>query len=80
MKYTEAKQVSKVDRTASTVKVRSDGMILVDGVVIGKRIVRGEEVYIQFCDGDRLRSSCRGTRLIEIPIEALGSAIIGVKP
>lgn len=69
---------SKVDATASTVKIREDGMILVDGVVAGKRIVRAGVVYIQFCDGDRLRSSCRGTRLIEVPIEALAAVIIGV--
>lgn len=67
--------MSKVDPTASTVKIRDDGMISVDGIIIGKRIVRAGVVFIQFCDGDRLRSSCRGTRLVEVPIEALAGSL-----
>lgn len=67
---------SKLDRGGSTVSVRPDGLVVIDGIPAFRRIVRPDGIVVlQFCDDDRMRSSFRGTRLVEIPVEVLLSVL-----
>ncbi len=66
---------AKVDNTCATVKVEPGGLVRIDGIVIGRRVERAGRVYLQFCDGDRLRASCRGTRFVEVPLESLAKML-----
>lgn len=67
----------KLDRKASTVFVRPDGLVTVDGIPAFRRVVRPDGIVVlQFCDDDKLRSSFRGSRLVEIPVDALLDALI----
>lgn len=50
-----------------SLKIDDEGMVRFDGVC-AFRLVLDDEVRIQVADRDRLRSHCRGTRFIEIPI------------
>lgn len=58
----------KVDETGKLVKIGDDGLARIDGIVACRRIIRGGIIYIQFLDKDRLRSKCRGTEFVEIPL------------
>lgn len=54
------------------VKICPDGMVRIDGAPLFKRIERADGVIIlQFIDRDRMRSACRGSRFIEIPLTEL---------
>jgi hypothetical protein len=57
------------------VSVDEKGFVLVDGVKIGRRVVRQGAIKIEFCDKDRRRSQERGTRLVEVSVEELGEAV-----
>ena len=46
-------------------------IVQVGGISIFKRIVRNGIIFIQFRDPDRMRSSCRGTPFVEIPLTVL---------
>jgi len=46
-------------------------LVRIDGIACFKRVERAGKIYLQFCDNDRLRASCRGTRLVEVPLESL---------
>jgi hypothetical protein len=61
----------------SSVKITEDGLMKIDGVPMFRKIVRHGVIYIQFCDKDRMRSNCRGTRLVEIKLDILLLAIQG---
>ena len=61
----------KVDSTATTVKINPDGLVKIDGITPFKRVERDGVIYLQFCDHDRMRSSCRGTRFVEVPLPQL---------
>jgi hypothetical protein len=72
----EGQMIIKVDDAAQTVKVDPDtSLVRVDGIIVCKQVVKCGVVYLQFKDGDRLRSRCRGTAFIEIPLEALTGAL-----
>jgi hypothetical protein len=68
--------VSKIDHTAQTVTIDRDGLVRVDGVVVFRLIHRGDTLFAQFLDSDRLRSQCRGARYIEVPWDALAEKLV----
>jgi len=46
------------------------GLICIDGIIACKKVLRGGgKTYLQFKDGDRLRSNCRTCNLVEIPLD-----------
>jgi hypothetical protein len=47
-----------------------DKSIRVDGHKAFRLYKENGIVTVQFCDQDRYRSRCRGSRMIEIPLEA----------
>jgi len=60
-----------VDPKGKLVKVNEDGLAKIDGIPMFKIIERDNLFYVEFCDHDRMRSRCRGSRLVEIPLEIL---------
>ena len=50
--------------------VDRDGLVRVDGVVLGRLTGRGT---LRVKDTDDLRSRCRGTRYVEVSLAALAS-------
>jgi hypothetical protein len=50
-------------------------LIRVDNIIVCKRVSRAGQVLLQFKDGDRLRSQCRGTQFVEVPLEAFHKAL-----
>ncbi len=67
----------KVDETGKTVRVTEDGLVKIDGITAFRIVERNGIFYMQFCDHDRMRSSCRGTRYVEVPIEVLTQTVTG---
>jgi hypothetical protein len=66
----------KVDEEAKTIKIDPvTDLVRVDGVIVCKRVIRCGRPVLQFKDGDRLRSSCRGTAFIEVPLEAFDAML-----
>lgn len=63
--------MSKVDLTGQSIRTAADGLTKIDGVPAFKRIVRDGIIFLQFRDNDRMRSSCRGTIYIEVPLTVL---------
>lgn len=57
------------------VKASEDGLMKIDGVPMFRKVEHNNIVYLQFCDKDRMRSSCRGSRLVEIRLDLLIQAI-----
>lgn len=60
---------------ARAVSVDERGFVRVDGITIGRRVVKDGKPKLQVCDKDRRRSAERGTRLVEVTIEELGEAL-----
>jgi hypothetical protein len=68
--------IVKTDTRAETVKVDPDTSLMrVDGIIICKVVEKCGEIYLQFKDGDRMRSRCRGTAFVEVPLEALAGVL-----
>lgn len=61
----------KVDDTGKSIRELEDGLVKIDGVTVFRKVIRDGITYLQFCDHDRMRSNCRGTRYIEVPINIL---------
>ena len=57
------------------IKITDDGLMKLDGVPMFRKVVHNNAIYIQCMDKDRMRSSCRGTRLVEIRLDLLILAI-----
>ena len=55
------------------------GLVRVDAIIICKSIKRDGKTYLQFKDGDRLRSNCRKTCLVEIELGMFAEIINGVE-
>jgi len=67
----------KQDSRGETIRV--DGvthLIRVDGIIVCKMIVRDKTVFLEFKDGDRMRSQCRKTQFVEIPLEAFNQVLL----
>ena len=60
---------------ARAVSVDERGFVTVDGVKLGKRVVKDGIPKLQVADKDRRRSAERGTRLVEVSVEELGEAL-----
>jgi hypothetical protein len=66
----------KLDEKAKCLQVDAmTHLVRVDGIIVCKRIRRAGQVYLQFKDGDRMRSTCRGTQFVEVPLEAFKDAL-----
>lgn len=48
-----------------------DDLIKIDGLPAFRRIVHDGIIFLQFRDNDRMRSSCRGTPYVEVPLAVL---------
>jgi hypothetical protein len=69
--------IVKNDSTAETLRIDPlTSLVRIDGIILCKRVVRCGVVYLQFKDGDRMRSTCRGTQFVEIPLEAFNQALL----
>ncbi len=64
-----------LDPQGEMISVNKKGMVRVDGIIAFRIVVRNNKVCVQFCDQDRLRSSCRGTRYVEVPLDALAERL-----
>ena len=58
-----------VDKTK--ISFNEFGLVRVDGVAAFRKEVRDGVIYIEFIDHDRMRSQCRGTKFVEIPLDEL---------
>jgi len=76
----------KRDENAKTVRVDSSTSIIrVDGIIVCKLVIRENTVFLEFKDGDRMRSQCRKTQFVEIPLAAFSAVLMaeliaGCKP
>lgn len=69
----------KQDDLGATIKIDPlTDLIRVDGIIICRRIERDGQIVLQFKDGDRIRSRCRGTCFVEVPLEAYCEALTKV--
>ena len=62
---------------ARAVSVDERGFVIVDGVKLGRRVVKDGVVKLEVCDKDRRRSAERGTRLVEVSVQELEEALTG---
>ena len=60
---------------ARAVSVDERGFVIVDGVKLGRRVVKDGVVKLEVCDKDRRRSAERGTRLVEVSVQELEEAL-----
>lgn len=67
--------MTSVDSTGKSIKTNIDGLIRIDGITAFRRVERDGVIYLQFCDHDRMRSQCRGTKFVEVPLDVLIAAI-----
>lgn len=73
------KSVKRVARVVPVAPLMVDpfGFIRADGVVIGKRIVKKDEVFIEVKDRDKRRAVARGNRYVYISVEQLHQLLNG---
>lgn len=60
-----------LDTTGEMIKTTDTGLIRIDGITVFRKVVREGIIYIEFCDNDRMRTKCRGTRFVEVPLSVL---------
>ena len=63
--------MATLDLTGNTIKITEKGLIRVDGIGVFRRVERAGVIYIEFSDHDRMRSQCRGTKFVEVPLNVL---------
>ena len=68
-----------LDPQGEMISVNKRGMVRVDGIIAFRIVMRNNKVCVQFCDQDRLRSSCRGTRYVEVPLDTLAERLTNGK-
>jgi hypothetical protein len=67
----------KSDTQGQTIRVDAvTHLIRVDGIIVCKMIVRDKTVFLEFKDGDRMRSQCRKTQFVEIPLEVFNKVLL----
>ncbi len=54
--------------------IDKDGMVRVDGIPVFRTFQLDGVAMIEFCDQNRFRSTCRGTRYVSIPLAQLVAA------
>ena len=60
-----------LDTTGETIKTTDNGLVRIDGITVFRKVVREGIIYIEFCDNDRMRTKCRGSRFVEVPLSVL---------
>lgn len=60
-----------IDDTGESIQINPDGLVRADGIIAFRKVQRDGIIYVQFCDSDRMRSVCRGSRYVEIPLDTL---------
>lgn len=63
--------MTKVDPLCKTVTVDAAGLVRIDGIAVFRRLVRGNEVFLEFRDRDRLRARALNRETICVPLDAL---------
>lgn len=71
--------MTSVDQNGNSIKIEVDGLVRVDGIGAFRRVEHNERVYLQFCDHDRMRIKCRGTKFVEIPLDVLVEIVKGTQ-
>ena len=67
----------KQDTHGATIRVdQVTHLIRVDGIIVCKLVIRENTVFLEFKDGDRMRSQCRKTQFVEIPLEAFNQVLL----
>lgn len=65
-----------IDRAGQTVTISDDGLVRIDGIISFRKVTaKNGVVLLQFCDTDRLRAACRGTRYVEVPLKVLADIL-----
>jgi hypothetical protein len=67
----------KIDELGDLLTIADDGKVKLDGVTVGRRVLRDDKCYLQFWDPDRMRSQLRKTRCVEIPVDVFIQKIQG---
>ena len=60
----------KRDCSGDSIEISNDNLVRVDGIPICKRVHRKDGTYLQFADRDRVRNDIRGTRFVEVRLDA----------
>lgn len=60
-----------IDKTGEKIKISDEDVFRLDGLTIFRKVVRDGVIYLQFKDHDKMRSKCRGTYYMEIPLDIL---------
>ena len=63
--------MTKVDPLCQTVTVDATGLVRIDGIPVFRRLVRGNEVLLEFRDRDRLRARALNRETICVPLDEL---------
>ena len=63
--------MSTLDLIGKTISEDPDGLVRVDGITVFRKVERDGIIFIQFCDRDRMRAQCRGSKYVEIPLDVL---------
>ncbi len=63
--------MTKVDPLCKTVTVDSTGLVRVDGIPVFRRLIRDGELFLEFCDRDRLRARALNRETVSVPLDAL---------
>ncbi len=53
------------------IRITATSLVRVDGIGVFRSVVRGGKIFLEFCDNDRLRIKCRGTKFVEVPLDTL---------
>lgn len=60
-----------VDNIGIKVKISEDGLVRIDGITTFRIVKRGDTIFLQFVDHDRMRVQCRGTKYVEVPFHVI---------
>lgn len=67
---------SKIDDSGKTIAIDPISQIVrADGIIVCKVVNKDGKIYLQFKDGDRLRSRCRGAMFVEVSLDAFAEAL-----
>lgn len=70
--------MAKIDPDGECVAVdQITGLVRVDNVPVFKVMTTNHGIYLQFYDGDKMRSEYRGSQYIEVPLDLLVETIKG---
>ena len=67
--------MTTISTAPDIVTIAEDGLVRVDGIAAFRKIVKDGVVYLQFCDHDRMRSQCRGSKFVEVKLDEVTKTI-----